>query len=180
MLGIPTLWLMIAVFEYFGVLDQDSPGWIQAIGSIGAVFAAVFIATHQSRQRAIEQRNRGLVVSRLVVGVATRAAGVSSLLFHSYNDLMRKVDETNEEILTLLESQVLALRGINPVDLPHPDMVEPFLKIRGAMEQSNVMAGLLVRARDGHFDHLRCATVFSHNSQAVAIAAQELERIANG
>lgn len=107
-----------------------------------------------------------------------RAAEVSSLLFRSFNELQLQVTETSEEILTTVESQVLALRGINPVDLPRPEMVEPFLRIKAAMEQSHVMASLLANGRDGHVDRLRCATVFAHNSQAVHKSAKELQQVA--
>lgn len=178
MLGIPTLWLLVGVFVHFGVLDKDSPGWVQAVGSIAAVFAAVLIANEQGRQQARERQSKDRVVSHLVVGVAARAAAVSSLLFQSFNDLQQQVKETNEEILTTVESQVLALRGINPVDLPRPEMVEPFLRIRAAMEQSHVMANLLANGRDGYVDRLRCATAFAHNSQAVHRAAEELQQAA--
>ncbi|WLI13441.1 MULTISPECIES: hypothetical protein [Pseudomonas] len=177
-LGIPTLWLMVGVFVHFGVLDKDSPGWVQAIGSIAAIFVAVLITHRQGEQQTMERRNKDRVVSNLIVGVATRAAAVASLLFHSFNDLQLQVQETNEEILTTVESQVLALRGINPMDLPRPEMVEPFLRIRAIMEQSYVMAGLLAKGRDGYVDRLRCATVFAHNSQAARIAAEELQQAA--
>ncbi|MGE8504083.1 MAG: hypothetical protein ACN6P1_17810 [Pseudomonas sp.] len=176
--GISTLWLLIGIFEHFGVLDTESPNWVQAIGSIAAVVAAVLVANRQGQQQAKERQNKDKVVSQLVVGVAIRAAAVSSLLFHSFSDLQQQVKETSEEILTTVESQLLALRGINPVDLPRPEMVEPFLRIRAAMEQSYVMASLLANGRDGHIDRLRCATVFAHNSQAVHKAAEELQQAA--
>ena len=178
LLGISTLWLMIGVFIHFGVLDKDSPGWVQAIGSIAAIFVAVLVAHRQGEQQTLERLNKDRVVSNLIVGVATRAASVASLLFHSFNDLQMQVQETNDEILTTVESQVLALRGINPMDLPRPEMVEPFLRIRAIMEQSYVMAGLLANGRDGHVDRLRCATVFAHNSQAAHIAAADLQQAA--
>jgi hypothetical protein len=177
-LGIPTFWLIIGVLDHFGVLDKDSPGWVQAVGSIAAVLVAVLIANRQGRQQSEERQNKDLVVTHLVVGVATRAAEVSSLLFQRFGELQQQVTETNEEILTTVESQVLALRGINPVDLPRPEMVEPFLRIKAAMEQSHVMASLLATGRDGHFDRLRCATTFAHNSQIVHIASKELQQIA--
>ena len=43
------------------------------------------------------------------------------------------------------------------------------------MEQNHVMAGLLANGRDGYIDQLRCATVFSRNSQAANAAALELQ-----
>ncbi|MNR67123.1 hypothetical protein D3C85_1909570 [compost metagenome] len=64
------------------------------------------------------------------------------------------------------------------MDLPRPEMVEPFLRIKAIMEQSYVMAGLLANGRDGYVDRLRCATVFAHNSQAARIAAEELQKAA--
>ncbi|WP_282363259.1 hypothetical protein [Pseudomonas sp. PS01297] len=172
------LWSMVGVFAHFGVLDKDSPGWVQAVGSIAAIFVAVLISQWQGEQQALERRKKDRVVSNLIVGVATRAAAVSSLLFQSFNDLQQQVKETNEEILSTVEAQVLTLRGINPMDLPSPEMVEPFLRIRAIMEQSYVMAGLLANGRKENVDPLRCATVFAHNSQAARIAADELQKAA--
>lgn len=57
MLGIPTLWALIGVFVHFGVLDEESPSWVQAIGSIGAIFVAIAISHegHRKEQKKIEK-----------------------------------------------------------------------------------------------------------------------------
>lgn len=169
-------WALFMVLDFFEV-KEHAAAWVQAVGAIAAIAGAFLIANRQSRQQAQDRRNKDLVVHHLVVDVANRAAGVSHLLFMNFNELQQQVIETSEEILMTVESQVLALRGINPVDLPRSEMVAPFLRIKAAMEQSYVMAGLLAKGRDGYIDRLRCATTFSINSQAVAIAARELQAI---
>ncbi|WPE29277.1 hypothetical protein PshuTeo1_50430 [Pseudomonas hunanensis] len=178
LLGATTLFVLIGLFAHFHVLDQESSGWVQAIGSIAAIFTAVVIANRQGEQQIQAQRTKDQVMMSLVTGVATRAAAASHALFVGFDGLEKQNKETNEEILTAIESQVLALRGINPADLPKPEMVEPFLKLRAIMEQKHVMAGLLANGRVGYVDKLRCATVFAHNSQAANVAACELQRLA--
>lgn len=177
LVGAATLFVLIGIFAHFHVLDQESSGWVQAIGSIAAVFTAVLIANRQGEQQIQAHRTKEQVIMNLVVGVATRAAAASHALFLGFVDLQKQQKETSEEILITIESQVLALRGINPVDLPKPEMVEPFLRLRAIMEQNHVMAGLLANGRDGYIDQLRCATVFSHNSQAATAAASELQAL---
>ncbi len=178
LVGATTLFVLIGVFAHFHVLDQESSGWVQAIGSIAAIFTAVVIANRQGEQQIQAHRTKDQVIINLVMEVATRAAAASHALFVGFDDLQKQNKETSEEILTAIESQVLALRGINPADLPKPEMVEPFLKLRAIMEQNHVMAGLLANGRDGYVDKLRCATVFAHNSQAANAAACELQGLA--
>lgn len=177
LVGTTTLFVLIGVFAHFHVLDQESSGWVQAIGSIAAIFAAIAIANRQGEQQIRAHKTKDQVMMSLVIGVATRAAAASHALFIGFDDLQKQNKETNEEVLTAIESQVLALRGINATDLPKPEMVEPFLKLRGIMEQNHVLAGLLANGRDGYVDKLRCAVVFAHNSQAANEAACELQAL---
>ncbi|WP_223462679.1 MULTISPECIES: hypothetical protein [unclassified Pseudomonas] len=139
---------------------------------MAAVVTALVVANKQARDTAQARRTNDEVVFRLDCGVATRAAAVSSLLFQNFDTIQSNDKAARVEIMTTVEEQLLAMRGINPVDLPLPDMVEPFLVIRGALEQSVVMARLL--SDTGTIDRLRCATTLSMNSQAIHDAARKL------
>lgn len=164
-------WALFVVLDAFGA-TQTASAWVQAIGSISAVFTAMYVANKQARESAQALRRRDDVAMKLVCRVATRAAEVSSLLFSNFGQMQSGDTDFNTEILTTVEEQLLVLRGINPIEMPRPDMVEPFLKIRGALEQSIIFAQML--SRKEVVDHMRCATVFSINSQVIHNAATEL------
>lgn len=164
-------WSLFVVIEAFNV-KKDAAAWLQAFGGIAAVGAAFYIGNKQTRDAMAARRERHEVIFELVRSVTDRAATVSSLLFHSFGDVQSGDIALKTEIIATVEAQLMALKGINPVDLPLPEMVEPFLVIRGALDQSVVFARLL---SDGtNKDAMRCATVFSHNSQAISIAARQL------
>lgn len=180
--GSLSMWLIspVGAVAVIGTLvlifkQPDAPAWFQVIGSLAAVVTALIVANKQARDIAKARRNRDEVVFRLVCGVAKRAAAVSSLLFQNFDTMQSSDRAARTEIMTTVEEQALAMRGINPVDLPLPDMVEPFLIIRGALEKSVVMAQLL---SDGSaVDVLKCVTTLSHNSQAVNMAAVKLSEM---
>lgn len=164
-------WALFVVLDAFGA-TQTASAWVQAVGSLSAVFTAVYVANKQARDTAQARRRRDEVAMKLVCGVAARAAAVSSLLFTNFQQMQDADEALKTEILTTVEEQLLALRGINPIELPLPEMVEPFLKIRGALEQSIIFAQLL--SRKEVIDRMRCATVLAINSQATRIAASQL------
>jgi len=164
--------LLVVGGAVLAFMQKDAPAWFQVIGSLAAVITALVVANKQARDTAQARRSKDEVVFRLVCGVAERAAAVSSLLFQNFDTIQSNDKAARVEIMTTVEEQLLAMRGINPVDLPLPDMVEPFLVIRGALEQSVVMARLL--SDTGMIDRLRCATTLSMNSQAIHQAARKL------
>lgn len=171
------VFLLVWMLIYAPWGAESAPDWVQAIGGVAAICAAVWIASQDSRSRARERVSRDRVIAELVVRIADRSAGVSSLLFENFDRLIES-DDGGKEVLTTVESQLLALRGINPVELPHLDMVGPFLKIRGALEQSHLMASLLYGSKGGS-DVLRYCTIFSNNSQVIHMAAKELRKAAS-
>ncbi|NWB30689.1 hypothetical protein [Pseudomonas gingeri] len=170
-------WSFFVVLDAFD-LKKDAAAWLQAVGGIAAVFAAFYVGNKQARDAVAARHQRQVVVFQLVCSVADRAASASHLLFQSFNDMQSSDTALNAEIITTVEAQLMALNGISPVDLPLPDMVEPFLVIRGALEQSVVFARLL---SDGsQKDVMRCATVFSKNSQLISISARKLAQMELG
>lgn len=168
---------MILIFLLLFLLDMfdaklDAPAWVQAIGSIAAVLVAVIIANKESRNALRAKRQQREVVFRLVNGVAHRTAQASRLLFQNFQVLHEGDKAAQVEVLAAVEEHLLAMRGINPVDLPMAEMVEPFLKIRGALEQSVVMARLLSETQV--VDRIRCATALVNSSQIINLATVEL------
>ena len=170
-------WALFVVLDAFGA-TQTASAWVQAVGSLSAVFTALYVANKQARDTAHARRRRDEVAMKLVCGVAKRAAAVSSLLFTNFQQMQNGDEALKTEILTTVEEQLLALRGINPIELLLPEMVEPFLKIRGALEQSIIFAQLL--SRKELIDQMRCATVLAMNSQATRIAASQLSNMKLG
>lgn len=151
--------------------SSEAPAWFQAVGSVAAVFAALTVANKQARDTAHAQRVRDEVVFNLVVGIAKRADEATSLLFREFQTLHETDKAAKIEILTEVEEHLSAIRSIDPVELPLPAMVEPFLIIRGTLEKSVVMARLL---SEPDVDHLRCATVLQISSQRVHLASTQL------
>ncbi|MDF2395811.1 hypothetical protein GWQ44_09710 [Pseudomonas sp. 3MA1] len=167
-------WALFAVLDAFG-LKQEAAAWLQAFGGIAAVCAAFYIGNKQTKDAIAVRDAKQHVVVQLVLCVTSRAAAVSSLLFQSFTEMQSENIALKTEIMTSVEEQLMALKGINPVDFPSQEMVEPFLVIRGALEQSIVFARLL--AEGDAKDVMRCAYVFSTNSQAINIAAQKLAEL---
>lgn len=154
-----------------GWSNESAAAWVQALGGIAAVGAAFYIGNKQARDAAHARRQRDEVVFRLVCGIATRASEVSHVLFTNFESLHESDIAKRVEVLTEAEEHLMAMRVVNPVDLPLPDMVEPFMAIRGALEKATVMARLL---SEPEVDRLRCATVLAHSSQKISIAAKLL------
>lgn len=154
-----------------GWSSESAAAWVQALGGIAAVGAAFYIGNKQARDTARARLQRDEVIFRLVCGIAKRATEVSHVLFVNFDSLHESDVAKRVEVLTEAEEHLMAIRGINPVDLPLPDMVEPFMAILGALEKATVMARLL---SEPNVDRLRCATVLSHSSQKISIAARLL------
>ena len=154
-----------------GWSSESAAAWVQALGGIAAVGAAFYIGNKQARDMARARRQRDEVIFRLVCGIAKRAAEVSHVLFVNFDSLHESDTAKRIEVLTEAEEHLMAMKVVNPVDLPLPDMVEPFMAIRGALEKATVMARLL---SEPNVDRLRCATVLAHSSQKISIAATAL------
>lgn len=154
-----------------GWSSESAAAWVQAIGGIAAVGAAFYIGNKQARDTARARRQRDEVIFRLVCGIAKRAAEVSHVLFVNFDSLHESDTAKRVEVLTEAEEHLLAMKVVSPIDLPLPEMVEPFMAIRGALEKATVMARLL---SEPQVDRMRCATVLAHSSQKIRIAADAL------
>jgi len=170
--GITSIFLLIGVFVHYGVLEENSPGWLGAVGSLGAVFAAVFIASHQSREQAKVRRSKERVVEVVVTELAERASMVASDLFQSFEIMRRGTTTSQRELLVRSEYYLSAIQGISLAELPRPEMVEPFLIIRGSLEQSILQARLLIESKE--IDSLRGLIILNESSNAIREALGRL------
>ena len=150
---------------------ESAAAWVQALGGIAAVGSAFYIGNRQARDTARARQQRDEVIFRLVCGIARRASEVSHVLFVNFESLHETDIAKRVEVLTEAEEHLMAMRVVNPVDLPLPDMVEPFMAMLGALEKATVMARLL---SEPNVDRMRCATVLAHSSQKISIAANVL------
>lgn len=147
-------WALFVVLDAFGA-TQTASAWGQAVGSLSAVFTALYVANKQARDTAHARRRRDEVAMKLVCGVAKRADAVSSLLFTNFQQIQNGDEALKTEILTTVEEQLLALRGINPIELPLPEMVEPFLKINGCSTLARTWALAFSILRNALYKALR-------------------------
>lgn len=175
------VWAFLAVgavgWPFFVLLNafdakQDAAAWVQAIGSVAAVAMALFVANKQARETAKARRTRESVILKLVSSVARNAATTTANLFNSFDVLHSEDKAAQVQLLSDYEQQLILVRGINPVELPVVEMLEPFIKMRGAMEVGLALAKLL--AEGGKVDRLACATTLQITDQIVNGAAEIL------
>lgn len=165
-------WGLQVVITATGI-REGMAAWVQAIGSVGAIVAAIFVSIRQSRDQASEKEKKKQVITAYVLEVSTQCAAVSSALAKSFStDKARLVQTTT---LASAEERLLALRGINPADFPDPEMVQLFMILRGAMERAVLMATLIAKAKD--CDTVACMAALTHDSQTIRDVSLKLMEI---
>ncbi|HHK5136847.1 TPA: hypothetical protein ACQT1F_005185, partial [Pseudomonas aeruginosa] len=152
---------------------EGMAAWVQAIGSVGAIVAAIFVSIRQSRDQDSEKEKKKQVITAYVLEVSTQCAAVSSALAQSFSTDEARLEQTTT--LASAEERLLALRGINPADFPDPEMVQLFMILRGAMERAVLMATLIAKAKD--CDTLACKAALTHDSQAIRDVSMKLMEI---
>ncbi|WP_400518330.1 hypothetical protein [Pseudomonas aeruginosa] len=165
-------WGLQVVITATGI-REGMAAWVQAIGSVGAIVAAIFVSIRQSRDQASEKEKKKQVITAYVLEVSTQCAAVSSALAQSFSTDEARLEQTTT--LASAEERLLALRGINPADFPDPEMVQLFMILRGAMERAVLMATLIAKAKD--CDTLACMAALTHDSQAIRDVSMKLMEI---
>ncbi|WP_143490691.1 hypothetical protein [Pseudomonas aeruginosa] len=165
-------WGLQVVITATGI-REGMAAWVQAIGSVGAIVAAIFVSIRQSRDQASEKEKKKQVITAYVLEVSTQCAAVSSALAQSFSTDEARLEQTTT--LASAEERLLALRGINPADFPDPEVVQLFMILRGAMERAVLMATLIAKAKD--CDTLACKAALTHDSQAIRDVSMKLMEI---
>lgn len=88
----------------FATWTTIDSGWLQAIGGVGAIVVALWIATSQSRAQARQERDKALIVAAKLVPEIERLIGVvisfGSHLVHAMDNLgTATADETTAALL---------------------------------------------------------------------------------
>ncbi|MFP3369233.1 hypothetical protein [Pseudomonas sp. SIMBA_068] len=115
-------------WECFSYWIEHHPGlasWVQAIGSIGAIGIAIWIASSQRRAEARADRAKSKLVLDLIKTVAARADRAVS------NDSVSSM--TLNGHLNLIAGLYTTLEKIDLLNLPAENMLEPMCNLRDAL-----------------------------------------------
>lgn len=120
-------WALFVVLKYFDAV-KDASSWIQAFGSVLAIFAAVWVASNQSRQLQVQQHQKKIVLLRSLLVLSARAFRVCEGLI-SY-DIDSYLSSDN-----LVRGLNKSFGGINILELPDPRLIDLVCSIGECMQE---------------------------------------------
>jgi len=107
---------------------EHHPGlasWVQAVGSIAAILAAIKIASSQRREQILNDAQRKETQRQTINVLANRAARGVKLLPNSELSLVSSAN--------IISGLRLSFESVQLVDLPDPKLVEPISTIRDSL-----------------------------------------------
>jgi CheY-like chemotaxis protein len=126
-------WALFVVLESFDA-KKDAAAWIQAVGSVAAIVAAVIISSADRRSNKEHIRARELVVIRAVEEICLEArhavASLDAGLRTFYRPVTPDAPSDIRECLTYVEEMQRDLVAIDLMSMPNTDMVESVIQIR--------------------------------------------------
>ncbi|MBF6029619.1 hypothetical protein ICY20_17860 [Pseudomonas sp. P115] len=126
-------WALFVVLEFFDA-KTDAAAWVQAIGSVAAIIAAVIISSADRRFNKERVRARELVVIRAVEEICLEARHAVACLNGGLRNFYRPVtpDAPTDvrECLDYVEEMHRDLVAIDLMSMPNTDMVESVIQIR--------------------------------------------------
>lgn len=168
-LGVGLGWF---TFPYMFPLFQSSElaAWVQALGSIGAIVAAIFIMKHQSKVQMEERRQEKKIfletVSGLMEGIQTR------LIAAKYKKLVASDDET----WNAFEIDLSCLEVTNMEMFESKALLDAFIKSRASLN-------LIVKFKFLHKDAVQFPVIMRNlvkkTDEAVLEFLQESEVVKN-
>ncbi|MFZ3182829.1 MAG: hypothetical protein WA173_01630 [Pseudomonas sp.] len=125
----PALWLLIGAMVEWGVSSQSIAAWVQAIGSVGAILCAVFIANAQHGREQVEIKRQSY---QRDVGLATRLRFVAFQLVVAVHDLVQQLNKGVDlpENVSIGYESVLARLNQNFDDDLSVERIEIAMKVR--------------------------------------------------
>jgi hypothetical protein len=124
-------WALFTVLEAFGVM-KDAPAWVQAVGSVGAILIAVWVANRESNERRSTERDRENELLKKIYGVAKYATEVS-VNTYSYIDQDRPEDDVVAKLLGSLRECELLLKEVSFIQVPLSEVALGWLELRHAV-----------------------------------------------
>lgn len=110
---------------------QNAPAWVQAIGSIGAIYVAVQVARRADRRAERKEAQQELVMLQVVSLTAAYAAGLAEQIREGLlgNWTAHGQRQAREVALCYLDT----LSSVRAASLPNPDLVAGYLRVVGAL-----------------------------------------------
>lgn len=176
MFGGAALWVVVGSIGYFTKVgwlsSKDAPAWVQAVGSILAIFAAALIASSERRFTANNIRAREKVVIRAVEERSIDALGAIRALNYTLRTHFRPVTlDSPINVRASLDRVEVALRDLRTIDLmsmPNTGVVECVLTAVAITQQCQQIA------RDG-WDPRLAINVNEYSPLEVLLVQMELQ-----
>lgn len=131
------LWVVAGSIGYFSKLDwlpNESAGWAQALGSVAALFVAIFIARGDRSFTKSTIRAREKVVIRAVEECCVEALGAIGTLNHGMRNYYLPVNTDSpfelRNSLARLEDRLRDLRAVDLMSMPATDVIDCVITAR--------------------------------------------------
>lgn len=122
---IATIWLCITY-----VTVESAPAWVQAFGSVGAIWATAKVASRQQREQSKYRLEKDRVVIAAVAEIARAASmGVEQIYELAINDQVKARTFEFVNQIEYVEKQLQTIKGIELISLPKEEMIQPFLQL---------------------------------------------------
>ncbi|MBN6714051.1 hypothetical protein JSY17_08590 [Pseudomonas capsici] len=112
--------------------------YIQAVGSIVAIIAAVWIARGSERARLASEASKAKIIHKATVMLAWHAIDAAKAAYQDLRRIESNNGEAREELLHLASMHLQAIKSIDAFQFPVPDMMVPFYKVRSELEEAMV------------------------------------------
>ena len=132
------------VFIFFAMTNSAAPQWFQAIGSIIAIFVAVWIAKKDEMRRRRDRHTDAVIQMKNVLAVSRSAAEELNDIVRramTYDDNELTADETVKSDLlrslgTKIDRKIRELQTVDVVSIRSHDFADSFLRFRSGVEMA--------------------------------------------
>lgn len=138
--------------------SEGLAAWVQAVGSVVAILASVWISRAAERRAEARERAREAKVMLLLEVMAARALDSIQLLLISLEVLQEA--KTWKHAMGVVERETEALAGFDVMDAPTTEIAQALLDLKGALIKQRHFFLQLINAKssDGPFRALRNRT----------------------
>lgn len=154
---------------------EKHPGlasYVQAVGSIVAIIAAVWIARGSERTRLASEASRANVIHKATVMLAWHAIDAAKAASEDLNRVASHNGQTREELLHVANMHLQAIKSIDVFQFPQPDMMVPFYSVRSELEAA--MAYIYQLDQGKTKDRLRALLALEGCIEGASIATRTL------
>jgi len=135
--------------------SEEWAAWVQAIGSIAAIFAAIWIASRQHRNAVTRERGRQVAQAKQVARLCTL---FSTQLFECLAETVDACEINNRDLVghqfSRLQEVIEFSRAVNVAEIPG-NALWPFMLLRVIAAQSRNYADSFLEAAPPPFGYLQ-------------------------